>query len=102
MKFLIKILKNMLMMATGMITPTCEVISQKVSESLDHDIGFYDKVRIKIHHIGCEFCRRYEEQIEAVQKIVHGLAEKYEVELEEADIHLSDEAKTRIKSSFSG
>ena len=91
----------MLMMVTGMITPTCEVISQKVSESLDHDIGFSDKVRIKIHHIGCEFCRRYEQQLEAVQKIMHGLAAKYEVELEEVDLHLSDEAKARIKSSLS-
>ena len=90
-KFLIK----MLMPLMSILTPTCEVVSQKISQSMDHPISLVGRLRVRIHLIGCELCARYERQLLAMHKMLESRSEElYE---QDTGAKLSDEARQRIK-----
>ena len=77
------------------MTPACEVISQKISESMDNKISLIDRIKIRFHLLGCKFCQRYEKQLIVIQKMI----EKRTTEMNELPNgpKLSDELKQKLK-----
>jgi len=75
------------------ITPTCQEITGKISESIDHPVSCPDKIRIRLHLMTCSLCRRYRNQLIQITRLVSGLPET-------TDHHLSEEVKEKIKSDL--
>jgi len=82
------------------LSPTCDVITRKISESMDHPISFRDRFRIRFHILFCAFCKRYRRQLMAIRDML----EKNRGRLEDEDATdtpvLSPDAKERIKHSL--
>ena len=80
-----------------MLTPSCDVIGHRISESLDRKLTFRERMSIKIHTMGCVLCERYRHQMLAV----HTILSKYVMEMEKNEdltTPLPEEAKERIKA----
>lgn len=82
------------------LSPTCDVITRKISESMDHPISLRDRFRIRFHILFCAFCKRYRRQLLAIRNML----EKNRGRLEDEDVAdtpvLSPDAKERIKDSL--
>ena len=80
-----------------MIMPSCEIISYKISESMDHDLPMADKVRIRMHVMMCNLCARYRDQLLVLRNII----DKYytdDVLVDESgmEVHLSESARKKM------
>jgi len=84
-------IKKALMGIISTITPNCETITFKISESLDHPISPYERFQIGLHTMGCKFCARYRDQL----IIVHNLLQTYSEEELKSE-HLSEVAVALI------
>lgn len=90
-KFLIKLLMPLM----NFLTPTCEVVSHKISESMDHKLPLMDRVRVRLHLMGCELCARYEKQLNTIHKMMaDSLTESGSISSEDV---LSSKARQRMK-----
>jgi predicted anti-sigma-YlaC factor YlaD len=89
------IIIKLLMPFMSKMTPACEVISQKISESMDNKISPIDRIKIRIHLLGCKFCQRYEKQLIMMQKMI----EKRTTEMDElpGGPKLSNELRQKLK-----
>lgn len=77
------------------LTPTCETVSHKVSESFDHPLSLYDRIRVRLHLLGCELCSRYEKQLQQIHRMI--MQNIDEINKENTSQKLSEEARQRIK-----
>jgi len=79
---------------------SCKEVSRLVSDSLDRDLSFRQRMGVRLHLMMCGMCRAYEQQVLLLRKIVHQYG-KQMAEGENSDEHLSEEAKARIKHKLS-
>ena len=89
-KFLIKII----MPVMEKLTPTCEVVTQKLSESMEHKLPLRERVQIQLHLMGCKFCARYRDQL----LVIRTLLEKFDDTM--ADEQLTEEARIKITQAI--
>jgi hypothetical protein len=71
---------------------SCDDITLLIEKSLSDEISFTRRLKIKIHLMGCIYCRRYENQAKLVSKALDSFNE---YSLKEA-ISLSPEKKSKI------
>ena len=74
---------------------SCKDVSQRVSESMDRSLPFYQRVLIRMHLLMCKYCARLREQFEALRSAsfneqLHGK------ELEDSR-RLSNDGRERLK-----
>jgi hypothetical protein len=93
-----KLLIKILMPVMERLTPTCEVATQKISQSMDQPLSLSDRIRVRLHLMGCELCARYEEQLLAIRKMI-GLHSE-EISKADSGIKLSETARQRIKKEI--
>lgn len=77
----------------------CKAVSQLVSESLDRDLPFRQRLAIRLHFMMCKYCFRYKKQLYALKDIIRHQAPTDE-EREVGGLSLSSEARDRIKNSL--
>ena len=79
------------------VMPSCEIITHKISESMDHKISIADKIRIRLHLLFCKLCTRYRDQLLIIQKVIgrYNQGDAVEIEPEEGQ-RLSDTARKKI------
>ena len=70
--------------------PSCEEVTRLKSESMDYDIGLKKRFTIKFHMLFCQWCRRYEKQLNIIRQTS---SKSNEV----PTISLDFEAKARLK-----
>ena len=92
MNFIIRIINK--------ITPTCDVITQKISESLDHKISLRNRLKIRLHILFCKWCRRYQRQLFAMQTLFEIHLKKEEENTLPKAPTLTSEARERIKQNL--
>ena len=46
---------------------SCKDVSQLVSESMDRELPFYQRVLLRIHLLMCKYCSRCREQFDAIR-----------------------------------
>lgn len=80
------------------LTPTCEVVTQKVSQSMDEPLSMNDRIRVRLHLMGCELCARYEKQLLAMRKMMELHGE--EISMSDPKNSLADAARQRIKQEI--
>jgi len=76
-------------------TPACDVITRKISESFDHKLSIWDRLRIRLHTWSCVLCERYRRQLITMHRLLRQISEE-----DLSDIQLSTEAKKRIKETM--
>ncbi len=90
-------LNKFVMKLIAMGTPSCEVITHKISESLDHPLSRKDRLMIRLHTYSCIFCARYRQQL----LVLHEAMNRYAVQYPQTeDIGLSEETKEQIKEKL--
>lgn len=85
-----------IMPAMEKLTPPCEIISQKISRSLDGEISLRDRIEIRIHTMGCALCKRYRQQLLAMRQMLEKYAQENGAADPEQKTRLSEEARNRI------
>ena len=78
----------------AMMTPSCEIIAHRISESYDRKLSPRERISIRVHNWGCILCERYRQQLLTIHKLLNQYST---VENVKQDIVLSDEAKVRLK-----
>ncbi len=89
----------LLMKLTAKLTPSCEVITHKISESYDRKLNFRERLGVRIHVMGCILCERYRRQMQAL----HNILQKYTSEIDsefDSDVALPQESRERIKAEL--
>jgi len=56
--------------AMGRMMPSCEHVSQLISESMDETLTVRQQVAIKMHLVFCKWCRRYQNQISVIRRMI--------------------------------
>ncbi|HHM23434.1 MAG TPA: zf-HC2 domain-containing protein [Bacteroidetes bacterium] len=89
---------NLLMMLLHKLTPSCDIVTRKVSESLDRKLNLWEKIQVSLHLMVCEFCNRYRDQLLAIHQTLerHSHAGEPPPELGS----LSEEAKAKMKQAL--
>ena len=98
MKKISKIAIRLIMPLINNLTPSCEIISKKISESMDHRISLFERMQIKLHLFGCKLCQRYRKQLLATNTIFENHVIK---DIPDQQTKLSDEARLRMKQKLS-
>jgi hypothetical protein len=97
MEIISKKLSQIMMWVIEKMTPSCEIISKKISRSIDEKLSLMDRLEIKIHILGCILCERYRDQLLAMHRMVGEYSKKIEEETPDQTKGLSEEATQRIK-----
>jgi len=76
----------------------CREVTRMVSESLDRQLPFHQRIGIKLHLLMCKFCSRFSSQLLTLSAVMR----MHRVHLEELDptIALSQTTKDRIKETL--
>lgn len=64
-------IKNWIMIPMIKLMGSCEDITGLIEKSLDRRTKFLERIKIKLHLMGCEYCRRYEKQAVFVKKALY-------------------------------
>lgn len=92
MNYMIRILNK--------FTSNCEIVTEKISESLDHRISVKDRLKIKVHITFCRFCRRYQRQLLMMHEFFEDHLKREEQITWQMGSGLSSEARNRIKKNL--
>jgi len=57
-----------------MMMPSCKQVTRLVSEGLDRELGFGERVALRVHFVMCKGCRNFEDQIARLRRAVRDLA----------------------------
>ena len=82
------------------LTPPCKDITRLASESMDRKLPLLMRVKIQLHLLICEGCRRYAEQLQTVRNKLRSLARGMEGESGSSGSARSQEARARLKDAF--
>ncbi|NOZ13510.1 MAG: hypothetical protein GXO69_07660 [Acidobacteria bacterium] len=82
------------------LSAPCDVITEKISESMDYPISWRDKVRIRFHILFCRFCNRYRRQLFAIREMLGSGPAAPKANTISGTECLSDEAKERIRKEI--
>ncbi len=82
-------------------TPVCREAARLASEAMEHPISISQHLRLRLHTLICQLCRRYVVQL----RFLRFAMRRYSRQSEAADSFaagLSLEARQRIKAALSG
>ena len=79
---------------------SCKTVTKQVSDSLEHKLPLFDRLKVNLHLMGCESCSLYRKQLLILQGLLKKYLEKMESEEYADKITLSTEAHDRIKNEI--
>ncbi len=100
MNIVLKHLMDFMMRVINRITPTCDVITQKISESMDHKISLRNRLKIRLHLMFCNLCRRYQRQLMTMNTLFELRLHREEENTLPKGPTLSSKARERIKQNL--
>lgn len=80
------------------LTVHCDEIVPLVSQSLEGELTFLQRVAVRAHMLSCASCRRFKRQMVLFRKTLQRLGLSDEPVMAGDSISLSPEAKQRIRS----
>ena len=95
-----KKMMNFMLRILNKFTATCDVITEKISESLDHRLSISDRLKIRIHIMFCKFCRRYHHQLLMMHRFFEDRLQREEQNSLPTGSELSSEAKNKMKQKL--
>ncbi len=100
MNIVLKHLMNFIMRGMNKLTSTCDVITQKISESMDHKISLRNRLKIRLHVMFCKLCRRYQRQLMTMHTLFELHLQQEEESILPKGPTLTSEARERIKQNL--
>jgi len=100
MNIVSKHLKNFIMKGINKLTSPCDIITEKISESIDHKISLRNRLKIRLHLMFCKLCRRYQQQLMTMHTLFEQHLQKEEENLLPKGPTLTSEARERIKQNL--
>ena len=91
-KFMIRILLKL-------IYP-CQEVTELASASLDRDLPFSQRLRLRLHFYMCVLCRRYHDQIRFIHEALQHHPDRLAEHDASAATGLSPESRDRIKRAL--
>ena len=58
----------------GMLS--CREVTRLVSQGLDRELGFRERIALRAHFMICRSCRSFEDQLELLRQAVRQMAEE--------------------------
>ena len=80
--------------------PSCNSITEIVSESMERRLTIAERLRVRLHFMICVWCARYQSQLLALRESLRLRASQ--IEKDESLPSLSPEARERIRKSLKG
>ena len=77
---------------------TCKDVSKLVSESLEHDLPFRQRIGVRFHLMMCSLCRKYQRQTLLLRELFHRMARSEEDQPSRQ--HLPEATRERIKKAL--
>lgn len=59
---------------TMTLMSSCKEVTRLISEGLDRDLGFGERVTLRVHFVVCKGCRNFEDQMARLREAVRDLA----------------------------
>ena len=81
------------------LVPPCHEVTRLVSQGLDRPLPWTTRLRLRVHFLGCVWCRRYREQLQNLRAFARGFPERGGGA---GTPGLSTEARTRIETALRG
>lgn len=78
--------------------PVCRELTPWMSERLDKPLPLGREIKLRLHIMICDWCKRYQEQLYALRQAVQTMAEPKDSAPDQP--RLSDEARERIKQAL--
>ena len=97
----IKLYDNVKQEATfwlGRRLPTCEELLLTMSESLERNLTWREKIKMRLHFLICAYCSRYLKHLRIMRQTIRGRA--VTCETESSTSALSDVARERLKRAL--
>ena len=79
---------------------SCKEVSRLVSESLDRELSWRQRLSLRMHLLMCSLCSRFRRQMLFLSDAAHAFAAAGEANALPAHIRLSPEARQRIKQAL--
>jgi hypothetical protein len=76
---------------------TCKDASRLVSEDQERELGFQERLGLRLHLWMCAQCRRFERQIQLLRRALRRMAAQTDVDMQIAS--LTPEARERIRKA---
>ena len=78
---------------------TCKDVSKLVSESLEHELPFRQRLGVRIHLMMCSLCRKYNRQSLLLRELFQRMA-RSEEDQPFSGPHLPEATRERIKKAL--
>ena len=75
---------------------TCEETAQLVSEGLDRNLRFRERLTLRLHLLRCDLCTRYARQIKFLQRACADAGEEQLTETAELDAAARERIRERL------
>ena len=79
---------------------SCKEVSKLVSESLDRNLPFWQRVQLRMHLSLCKLCKRFERDLLHIRDAVRRDAEEALEPADDSQPKLSPEARQRIQRAL--
>lgn len=90
----------MMRMMAALLYP-CAEVTRLVSESLDRDLSYGQRARLRLHFLLCVLCRRYHDQLHFLRKALRSHPERLVGHDPLGHAGLSSHARERLKRAIS-
>lgn len=80
------------------LTPPCRQVVRWASQDLDGVLPWRQRVRMQLHFLICDLCRRYQQQLAALRAALHSHPERLADNGDEQKLSL--QAKQQIKDAL--
>lgn len=79
----------------------CKEVSELLSQSLDNDLSFMQRMGLSMHLFMCRNCANFKKQLLFMKKYIKNLGFDLGLGLKQEDVGLSAESIVKIKESIS-
>ena len=83
--------------AWRLLNMPCRGMTRLASESLDRDLGRFERVALRAHLGYCSPCRRYFRQIRALTRLLRKFADPHQADAAVTGPKLPDDVRARMK-----
>jgi hypothetical protein len=82
--------------------PHCKQVAPMMSESMDHDLSWKERMTVKLHLLVCLACVRYNQQLFFIRDAAQKMAAQIDMGQSQSIPALSDDARDRLKRALEG
>ncbi len=76
----------------------CKEVSRRISESMDRNLPFYQRMLIRMHLLMCKYCARFQQQVVMLREFCRSY--QLDENFSDPTVILSPDARERIRNTL--